>query len=310
MDQFGDRMSDLDDKADKTSVLGVKDLLQMQAAQKNAYLIVINGRSVGRMYKVSTTDTVMGRSPDVDVIIEDEGVSRQHAKIENREDGMVLMDMGSTNGIFVNGKKVKRHYLNDGDRLQIGSTTILKFSYQDELEENFQKQLYDSATRDALTGAYNKKFFADHLKTEFAFCYRHERPLSLILFDIDFFKKVNDNFGHVAGDYALKEVSKLVLETLRTEDLFARYGGEEFGVILRDTDAEHSFLIAERVRRTIEAFKFMWEGDEMPVTISLGVATLIEKNHRSPKALVQAADEYLYKAKENGRNRCESALMS
>jgi diguanylate cyclase (GGDEF)-like protein len=306
MDEF---MSDLDDKSDKTTVLGVKDLLQA-AAQKNAYLIVINGRSVGRIYKVSSDEIVMGRSPEVDVVIEDEGVSRQHAKIERRDDGMVLMDMGSTNGIFVNGKKVARHYLNDGDRLQIGSTTILKFSYQDELEENFQKQLYDSATRDALTGAYNKKFFADHLKTEFAFCYRHERPLSLILFDIDFFKKVNDNFGHVAGDYALKETSRLVQETLRTEDLFARYGGEEFGVILRDTDAERSFLIGERIRRTIEAFKFMWEGDEMPVTVSLGVATLIKKNHRSPKALVQAADEFLYKAKQNGRNRCESDLMS
>ena len=205
--------------------------------------------------------------------------------------------------------RVDRHLLIDGDKVQLGSSTILKFSFQDEVEERAQRQIYEMATRDGLTSAYNKKYFADQLKTDFAFYFRHLQPLSLILFDIDFFKKLNDGFGHQAGDYVLKSLAAIVAKALRTEDIFARYGGEEFGIILRDTDSERAFLICERIRRGIENFQFIYEGKRLPVTISLGVATLQKENYPSPKSLVKAADEFLYAAKHKGRNRTESALM-
>lgn len=303
---------DFGDDADKTTVLGVQDLgfLRGEPEKRSAYLITIKGRNVGRMHKLTEDNTVVGRSSNCGVVIDDEGISRQHARIERGMEGFVLMDNNSTNGVFVNGDKVGRHLLQDGDRVQVGSNTILKFSFTDAVEENFQKELYDSATRDALTGAYNKKYFADQLKTEFAYCYRHQVPLSLMLFDIDFFKKLNDGFGHVAGDFALKTLAQVVLKALRTEDIFARYGGEEFGIILRDTDPERAFLIAERVRRSIEAHEFVFEGQVLPVTISAGVATLLEGNLETPKHLVKAADQYLYQAKHNGRNRTESEIMS
>lgn len=302
---------DFDDDYEKTAVLGVQDLglKRFDPEARSAYLIMINGRTVGRMHKLSSGTSYLGRSPDVEVLIDDEGVSRRHACIEVDAEGYVLVDNESTNGIFVNGDKVQRHLLQDGDKVQIGSNTILKFSFQDEVEEKFQKQLYDSATRDGLTGAYNKKYFADQLKTEFAYCFRHKQPLSLLLFDIDYFKKLNDGYGHLAGDYALKLLAQVAHKALRTEDIFARYGGEEFGVILRDTDAERAFLIAERLRRSIEQTAFMWENDRMAVTISVGVATLANQEYASPKALVKAADEFLYKAKHGGRNRTESQIM-
>jgi two-component system, cell cycle response regulator len=302
---------DFDDDYEKTAVLGLQDLglRKIDFEARSAYLIMINGRTVGRMHKLSAGTSTLGRSPDVEVLIEDEGVSRHHARIEITGEGYVLADNNSTNGIFVNGEKVTRQLLQDGDKVQIGSNTILKFSFQDEVEEKFQKQLYDSATRDGLTGTFNKKYFADQLKTEFAFCFRHRQPLSLLLFDIDFFKRLNDTYGHLAGDACLKNLAKVVAKALRTEDVFARYGGEEFGVILRDTDAERAFLIAERVRRSIEQFEFMWEKDRMPVTISVGISTLANQEYASPKALVKAADEFLYKAKHGGRNRTESQLM-
>lgn len=301
---------DFDDDYEKTAVLGVADLglQRFDAETRSAYLITINGRAVGKQHKLEK-NTDLGRSPDADVLIEDEGVSRLHAKIEKTSEGYVLWDNGSTNGVFVNGDKIKRHPLEDGDKVQIGSNTILKFSYQDEVEEKFQQEMFDQATRDGLTGAYNKKYFADQLKTEFAFCYRHRTPLSLMLFDIDHFKNLNDTYGHLAGDQALRELSAVVHEALRTEDIFARYGGEEFGIILRDTDAERAFLIAERVRRGIENYEFMWESVRMPVQVSVGVATLTDTNIASPKAMVKTADEFLYKAKNGGRNKTESALM-
>ena len=304
-------MATFDDDVEKTAVLGMQDLAGLRkAADRNAYLIVINGRSVGKMHKLTGARTVLGRAPDCEVIIDDEGVSRRHAFIERRGEALFLVDNNSTNGVYCNGEQVQgEQYLTDGDKVQVGSDTILKFSYQDEFEENYQKQLYDSATRDALTGCYNKKYFADQLKTEFAFCYRHGALLSLCLFDIDHFKKLNDGWGHLAGDKVLKELAQVVHQTLRTEDVFARYGGEEFGIILRDTDGERAFLIAERVRRGVEAFHFMYENERLPVHVSLGVCTLANKNFASPKEMVKAADESLYKAKSLGRNRTESAIM-
>jgi len=300
----------MSDESEKTAVLALDDLkLLQQDDSRAAYLIVIKGRAVGKMYKLQDATTVLGRASDVQVLIEDEGVSRRHARIEKRPDGFHVIDNNSTNGVFVNNERSYSAVLADGDRVQIGSNTILKFSYQDEVEENYQKQLYDSATRDGLTGAYNKKFFADRLKTEFAYCHRHDTLLSLILFDIDFFKKLNDGYGHVAGDFVLKNLAGIVEKTLRTEDIFARYGGEEFGIILRDTDGERAFLIAERTRRAIEGHKFMFEEQRLPVTVSLGVATLENKNYNTAKELVKASDSYLYKSKEGGRNRTESAIM-
>jgi diguanylate cyclase (GGDEF)-like protein len=133
--------------------------------------------------------------------------------------------------------------------------------------------------------------------------------MSLCLFDIDFFKKLNDGFGHQAGDHVLKTLAAIVQKMLRTEDIFARYGGEEFGVIFKNTDGEKAFLVLERIRRQIETHQFMNDDKRMPVTISIGIATLWQQNFPTPKALVKAADDYLYKAKGNGRNRTESAIV-
>lgn len=302
-------MVDFDDGTDRTKVLGLQSLLAEEASNTSAYLIVISGRSVGRMYKVSKGEMVLGRSSEADVYIDDEGVSRRHAKLAPDREGIFLVDMGSTNGTFANGQKIDSHLLTDGDRIQIGSTTILKFSYQDDIDEKFQKQLYNSATRDSLTGAFNKKHFSERLNSEFAFAARHVSPLSVILFDIDHFKQVNDVYGHLAGDEVLRRLAAVVTDQLRTEDTFARYGGEEFAVVLRETDDERAFIAAERVRRAIESTVFTHDGRDIPVTVSLGVATLKDDNFKTVRDLVKAADDYLYRAKDNGRNRTECALL-
>jgi diguanylate cyclase (GGDEF)-like protein len=303
--------SEFGDDVEKTTVLGLKDLelLSPEKASRSAYFIVINGRAVGKMFKLVGMKMVIGRSPTNEILVDDEGVSRQHAFVERNALGLILVDNGSTNGVFVNGQRIQRHLLQDGDKVQLGSSAILKFSFQDEVEERAQKQLYESATRDGLTNCYNKKYFADQLKTEFAYYYRHNEPMSLCLFDIDFFKKLNDGFGHQAGDHVLKTLAAIVQKMLRTEDIFARYGGEEFGVIFKNTDGEKAFLVLERIRRQIETHQFMNDDKRMPVTISIGIATLWQQNFPTPKALVKAADDYLYKAKGNGRNRTESAIV-
>jgi diguanylate cyclase (GGDEF)-like protein len=203
----------------------------------------------------------------------------------------------------VNGVPVTRETLRDGDKIQIGGTTILKFSYQDELDEALQRNLYESATRDPLTHAVNKRGFADALMKEFGFAHRHGRPLSVAVFDVDHFKRVNDTHGHPAGDYVLKRLGEVVVASIRVEDLFARVGGEEFAIVLRDITIERAVDCAERLRGAIEQTVFQVAEVRIPVTVSVGVAALDATAHAKPDELVGAADKALYEAKRTGRNR-------
>ena len=296
------------DREDKTQIRDVKDLIP-DAKKTQAYFIVISGKRVGSMYKVSKDEMYIGRVNDADILIEDDGVSRRHAKIERAPNGAVrVVDLESTNGTFFNGNRIAEHVLRDGDKIQIGSTTILKFSYQDSLEEQFQRQLFESATKDPLTRVSNRKTFAERFQSEFAYALRHRRVCSLIIYDIDHFKKVNDTYGHQAGDYVLRALAQLVSDMIRSEDLLARYGGEEFVILARDTDEEKAFIFAMRIRRAVEKYEFKFQNQQIPVTISLGVATLSNANFHDHNEMFKTADEYLYKAKNNGRNRVESAL--
>jgi two-component system cell cycle response regulator len=279
-----------------------------QAGEGNAaYLVVLAGSNVGEMYKVDKDRTVMGRGDSVDIRLFDEGISREHAQVvqEKSESGTqnILEDMGSTNGTFCNGARVQRQVLGDGDKILLGSTTILKFSYQDKLDEMFQRQMSESALRDGLTKAFNKRYFTERLESEYLYAVRHDAPMSLLFLDIDHFKRINDVHGHPAGDYVLVELAKLAHGCLRNEDIFCRYGGEEFAVISRGTDVADAQALAERLRQTVEGHAFAFEGKPISVTISVGVARAPRLGVGSPAELVAAADETMYTAKRSGRNR-------
>ncbi|HXI58614.1 MAG TPA: diguanylate cyclase [Polyangia bacterium] len=265
--------------------------------------MVLAGTAVGEMYKIETEQTIIGRGQKAQIRLMDDGISREHAQLVIQGDRVMLEDLGSTNGTYCNGLKVDRKELVDGDKILVGSTTILKFTYHDNLDEIFQKQMYESALRDGLTRAFNKKYFTDRLESEFTFSTRHSAPLSLLLFDIDHFKKVNDTHGHQAGDYVLSELSNLMAGSLRVEDVFARYGGEEFGVICRGADSAQGQIVGERMRRAVEGMPFLYEGKRIPVTISLGLATLPDPSIKDANQLISAADTALYKSKNGGRNR-------
>ena len=162
------------------------------------------------MYKITAESTVIGRGQQADIQVIDEGISRRHAEIVHEGGQIVIRDLGSTNGTYCNGDKIGEHQLSDGDKIQVGSTTILKFTFHDSLDESFQRQMYESALRDGLTKIFNKKYFLDRLESEFAYAVRHRTPLSLVMFDIDHFKRINDTHGHLAGDYALSTLAKIV----------------------------------------------------------------------------------------------------
>lgn len=276
--------------------------LLARPGKERAYVIVIAGPNLGETHELVGEPDV-GRTSEASIHLADSEVSRRHARFIIEDGRVVVEDLSSTNGTFVNGERVTRHPLDDGDKIQIGTTTILKFSYHDAIDQAFQRRMYDAAIRDGLTGAYNKKYFTERLASELAYAVRHRTPLCLVLLDLDHFKVVNDTYGHLAGDHVLVALTKGVLETIRKEDVFARYGGEEFALLSRGIDLEGGRRFANRLRALIEGHRFEYDGRELPVTASLGVVAVPELDVTDPAIFVQCADEALYAAKRAGRNR-------
>jgi diguanylate cyclase (GGDEF)-like protein len=294
---------------DATASFSLEDLLRQ--AGKDTRKIVgtltcLAGHSLGKIYRLDRPSVLVGRVDDAIVRLDDEGISRRHAEITCAEGIYTLRDLGSTNGTILNGTRIAQpEVLHDGDRIRFGGIVVLRFEFQDELEEQVQSMLYDMATRDALTGAYNRRFLQDRLQAEWAWAFRHRRPCACVALDLDHFKQVNDTYGHAAGDYVLKEVVLVVHRTIRKEDLFARVGGEEFVVLARATDRTEAVTLAQRVRVAIEGHAFVFGAAHLRITVSAGVATTLDPGIVTTHHLTARADEYLYQAKVNGRNRVE-----
>jgi diguanylate cyclase (GGDEF)-like protein len=276
---------------------------QATALRDRAYLIVLSGTNVGEMYTVEN-EMVVGRGGDVGIRIIDDGASRRHAKLAVGNDGVTIQDLGSSNGTLVNGEPVEGGAisLRDGDKITIGSTTILKFTYGDNLDESFQRQMFDAARRDGLTKTFNKRYLLERLESEMAYARRHRAPLTLVMFDVDHFKAVNDTHGHPAGDAVLIRLAAVAAGAIRQEDILARYGGEEFAVLSRGVGAAGGGVLAERLRSLVGSAEVEHGGTRLRVTISAGVAE-VDDLVRDGNALIARADECLYAAKRGGRNR-------
>jgi diguanylate cyclase (GGDEF)-like protein len=265
-------------------------------------LTLLTGLNAGQIFPIERTHTVIGRSREAWVYIDAAGISRRHARIVRDGTTFTIEDLQSTNGVFVNGLRVTVASLQTGDQVQIGSDVVLRFSVMDAKQEDLARQLYESSTRDALTGAYNRKYFTGRLDAEVAYAERHRARLGLLVFDLDHFKIINDTHGHVAGDAILRNVGLTIARLLRTEDVFARYGGEEFALLVRGVAPDNAQRLAERVRKTVADSRVSWESGVLSVTVSVGVASLDERARDGSKGLFALADERLYKAKANGRN--------
>jgi len=292
------------DDDDEVTKIGKVELLPAKSPKRDRpYFIVLAGSSLGRMFRIEGDEVILGRATSAAVRLEDDGISRNHAKVSMRGDELWIEDMGSQNGTFINGEKITSQRLKDGDKIQVGATTILKFTYHDDLDDRFQQKMYDAALHDGLTKAFNKRHFLERLAVEVAYARRHKTPLTLIMLDVDHFKHVNDKFGHLAGDYVLVSLAAIIEKQLRTEDLFARYGGEEFAVLCRGATLGNAAVLGERLRAQVEQARFEHAGNVIPVTISLGIAAHAEKAADGATALVAEADAGLYDAKRGGRNR-------
>jgi diguanylate cyclase (GGDEF)-like protein len=288
--------------SERTRVTRLKEVAGQKAAQPgDACVVVIYGPDLGKRLQLGTAPFEIGRSARNDLPIDQESVSRHHARLTFDGADYWLQDLNSTNGTYVNDDLIREHRLRDGDQIHIGRS-ILKFMTGENVELQYHEEIYRLMTVDGLTQVYNRRYFNEALEREFNRSNRYQRALSLIVFDIDFFKRVNDTHGHLAGDTLLRQIAAAVKNRLRREDIFARTGGEEFAILLPEIPLEGARVTAEKVRRIVETTRFKHEQQLIPCTVSLGVAAQ-RGDETEANALYKAADDCLYQAKQGGRNR-------
>jgi diguanylate cyclase (GGDEF)-like protein len=244
----------------------------------------------------------VGRGADNSVVLEGDSVSRRHAHFERRGAQWYVVDDGSTNGTYVNEDQIPHEQmLQNADRIKVGPT-ILKYLSGADAEAKYHEEIYRMTIIDGLTQIHNKRYLQEALDREVLRARRHEREMSVLMFDIDFFKRINDQYGHLAGDHVLRELARVVQDRIRREEVFARYGGEEFAILLPETSLEGAVSLAESLRSRVAEHRFVFQSEAIPVTISIGCA-MLAPGDRVASDLIQRVDEKLYEAKRTGRNR-------
>lgn len=266
------------------------------------------GPDIGRRIPLSNPQYIVGRDNDAGFVVSRSSVSRQHARLYIDDDGgWWVEDLNSTNGTFVNEARIRAQQLADSDQVRFGDA-IYKFLNGSNIESAYHEAIHNMAIQDGMTGIHNKRFFTEFLERELAVASRYNHPLTLVMFDVDHFKKVNDTHGHLAGDAVLKDLAGRIRPRIRREDLFARYGGEEFACVLPSTALPGGIVFAEHLRQLIEERPCLFEDKQISFTISLGVTTLHTEIGVDADGLIKRADDNLYAAKRGGRNRVVPTL--
>ena len=288
---------------EETPVVRREDILpDMGDAGSSACLVTIYGPNLGSRFILDgVREVVVGREPPSELVIPSMVISREHARLYFSKGFYFIEDMGSTNGTYLNDIPVEVPVpLQLNDRIRLG-TVIMKFLTGGDIENLYHEELYNVSITDGLLGIPNRRALSGFLEKEISRARRHERPLSMLMFDIDFFKNINDTHGHLAGDQVLKDLIALVSPKIRKEELLSRWGGEEFVAVLPETDHMGAMAVAEKIRSAVEEHTFYYHDITIKITVSVGVATWDEvfPDHN---AWIRQADERLYHAKTHGRN--------
>ncbi|OUR96349.1 hypothetical protein A9Q84_08310 [Halobacteriovorax marinus] len=279
---------------------------EKEAESKPAALLVVGGDLNGTIFDLDKPEISCGRNADNTIPLEFNGISRHHFKLVDNNNGTwSVEDTGSKNGTFLNNKKIEGSVvLNKADMIKLGSVA-LKYLPKGDPERLTYDKLNMEANTDGHTRCFNKTYFNNRNELEVKKSKVTGQPLSLILFDLDHFKNLNDNYGHDAGDFVLKDLADIIRNNgVRDNDIFARYGGEEFVILLPSTNLKQAFEIAERLRKLVEEHDFNYEGKILPVTASIGVADY-RQGVNNGTDLFKRSDEAVYKAKECGRNQVQ-----
>jgi diguanylate cyclase (GGDEF)-like protein len=286
----------------ETRVTRISSLHERALADLESCLVQIHGPNLGKKYVLDSDEFTIGRDVKNNILVDLDNVSRRHAAIRTRQGRSYVQDLGSTNGTYLNDQEVlEETALRSGDFVKVGGA-IFKFLSGGNIETLYHEEIYQLTIVDGLTQINNKRFLMEFLEREMGRCHRYSRSLSLIIFDIDHFKSVNDTHGHIAGDFVLRELAQRIKQRIRKEECFARYGGEEFAIVMPESGPDNARRFADKLRKIVEDHPFVFEGKEMRITISLGLADMTAEM-TEPAQFLKAADDRLYQAKNAGRNQ-------
>lgn len=299
------------DPFEKTVVdpLKIRDRLDrgISGHQFNLIFTVMSGNELdfGKVFTFTNDRIVLGRDKDNDIVLDDPKVSKAHCEINllyaDVIEQIIIKDLDSTNGTYVNGILINQNILKSGDKIEVGET-VLRFSYNDEIEEQYHAKLFTFASTDSLTGMYNKRYILNEMENQIKIVKRSQRLFSIVMLDIDDFKVINDSYGHLAGDEYLKKISETIAHSLREQDTASRFGGEEFLILLPETMIDGAFKLAERIRQKIEKMELNFQGHSIRSTISAGVSQY-DPDFSDAESFIRSADIALYRSKNEGKNR-------
>lgn len=299
-------MAGMRKRFDTTDIINV-DALRKQALMKPSItptITLLVNEMLGKVITVNAgMELTIGRNAECDISLDITALSRKHCAVFRQGKNVFVRDLKSTNGTFVNGEQVEVRVLKNGDRVFLGDICVFKFAYTDQIDLDINRMLFDKATRDSLTGIYNRTYFQENFRKEFLFHHRTGLPLSLVFFDLDDFKQVNDRYGHTCGDMVLKDVVYVVRTKIREIDFFSRYGGEEMVILMKNTRYSAAIQKTEILREALSSHKFEYGATSLSVTASFGVVTMMDENFNSFQEMLAAVDSMMYRAKQEGKNR-------
>lgn len=293
--------------SDDTVVTKPSDGLLKKQSQSNINVSVtaISGPRTGLSFQIAqNADMTLGRSPDAGIQVIDTGISREHIHMKFDGVSVIVEDLDSANGTYVNGKRLTgKIEIKNGDQVSIGVSTVLKFSLDNQLDAEYKSYVEEQLTKDTLTSAYNRKAFAHFLNSAYIAAKRDFSSICLFMIDVDNFKNINDSYGHQVGDKILKHIADKLIQTVRSADIVCRYGGDEFAIICPNIDSLRGLQLAEQARLNIESMSFTVNGKKINTTLSIGISNYPDNEIKCVSQFIAYADKAMYKAKRRGRNQ-------
>ena len=293
--------------SDDTIVTGPADGLLKKQCRSNITVSVttISGPRTGLSFQLEPqTGINLGRAPDSDIQIVDTGISRNHITMRFDGSSVIVEDLNSANGTYINGTKLTgKIEIKNGDQIAIGVSTVLKFSLNNQLDTEYKDYIEEQLSKDILTKAYNRKAFAHFLNSTFIAAKRDFSSVCLFMIDVDNFKSINDTHGHQVGDKILKHIADKLIKTVRSADIVCRYGGDEFAIVCPNISSLSGLQLAEQVRSNIESMRFTVDNTQISTTLSIGVSNFPDNDIQCVSQFIAYADKAMYKAKRKGRNQ-------